>query len=255
MSDATERVIALADGALSSIQIGLAVGMSARYVRRILQRHNLPRLTPGAQAGSGNHQFVSGRRVDPDGYVLVTAPSDHPYARKRTGRDTKLIFEHRLVLEDALGRYLLPTEIVDHIDGLTLHNSPENLRLFDSNGQHLASTTTDRPKLWSDEGRQNIGVRTDLGAAIQRIDTYGRRRKSGDVRLLQILLAALRLGIDSPFLLGTHHHTRKAGIDMSSRSTIERALGDLFSRWGVDRTRLEQVFLQQRTLQDRVCPE
>ena len=69
-----------------------------------------------------------------------------------------------------------------------------------------------------------------------RIDMYRQRKERGEIRLRQILLAALSLGIDSPYLLGTHHHLQKAGIDHSSRSNLERALADLYERWGWDRT-------------------
>jgi hypothetical protein len=148
------------------------------------------------------------------------------------------MFEHRLVLEQTLGRYLRPEEVVDHIDGLTLHNSPENLRLFSSNGEHLAQTTAGRPRLWTTAGYQNIGARTDLGTAIRPVDSYGQRRATGDVRLLQILRAALQLGADSPYLSGTLHHTKKAGIDLSDRSMTERALADLYARWAEGQTLL-----------------
>jgi hypothetical protein len=228
----TKQIVRLADGARTSIEIAEIVGLSPRYVRKVLLRLNLPRCGEGAQPGGRNHQFVSGRRVDPDGYVLVTAPTDHPYARQRTGRKGKLIFEHRLVLEQHLGRYLLPGEVVDHIDGLTLHNHPDNLRLFVSNADHLAATLGGIAPNLSAAGSRNTGKRTDHGQEIERVDMHAIRRKRGDVRLRQILLAALKLGIDSPYLSGTNHHTKKAGIDMSSRSTIERALDDLYARWG-----------------------
>lgn len=231
MNENTRKIVALSDGTRSSVEIAELVGLTPRYVRKVMLRMDLPRLGEGARPGASNHQYRSGRRVDHDGYVLVTAPVDHPYARQRTNRAGKLIYEHRLVLEQTLGRYLLPEEVVDHVDGLTLHNAPENLRLFSSNAEHLSETTVGRTKLWSAQGRQNIGTRTDRGRVIQPVDSYGQRRKSGDVRLRQILLAALSLGSDSPYLLGTHHHTKKAGIDMSCRSTIQRALDDLYARW------------------------
>jgi hypothetical protein len=44
--------------------------------------------------------------------------------------------EHRLVAEHTLGRFLLPTEIVHHIDGDTLNNRPENLAVLASIGEH-----------------------------------------------------------------------------------------------------------------------
>lgn len=233
----TKQIAALADGHRTSAQIAVLVGLTPRYVRKVLLRLDLPRRGEGAQPGQANHQFVSGRRIDPDGYVLVTAPQDHPHARQRTNRKGKMIYEHRLVMEQTLGRYLRPEEVVDHVDGLTLHNAPENLRLFRSNQDHLSATLTGQAPNVSARGHQNTGIRTDLGAEISRVDMHAVRRARGDVRLRQILLAALSLGTDSPFLSGTHHHTTKAGIDMSSRSTIQRALDDLYARWEAVQTR------------------
>lgn len=238
MNHAALLISRYADGSRSSSEIAELSGFSRRYVSRLLMKYDLPRLPEGARAGEKNHQFASGRRIDLDGYVLVTAPADHPYARQRTNRATKLMYEHRLVLERHLGRYLLPSEVVDHADGLTLHNSPANLRLFESNAEHLAETISGRRKLMSPQGHQKLRAPRRQIADYERVDSYGQRRKAGDVRLRQILLAALRLGADSPFLLGTSHHTKKAGIDLSDRSMTERALADLLARWAEGRTLL-----------------
>ena len=232
MTDNAKRVAKIADGVLSIAEIAEIVGMSRSGVKKICARHNLPTRPCGAMPGDKNHQFVSGRRVGKDGYVIVTAPKDHPYAKKRPNRNQKMMYEHRLVMEQKLGRYLLPEEVVDHIDGLTLHNAPENLRLFENNAEHLKSTIAGRgPLKHSKSGRANIGRRTDLGSTLQRVDTHHHQRKSGDIRLRQILLAALKLGIDSPYLLGTHRHLEKIGIDPSSRSSLERALHELDQRY------------------------
>jgi hypothetical protein len=234
MNENTKQIISLCDGIRSMKEIGEIVGVGRRYAGKIARKFGLPQLHRGAQPDQKNHRFVSGRRIGVDGYVLVTAPANHPSARKRTNRNNWSIPEHRLVMEQKLGRYLLPEEVVDHIDGLTLHNLPDNLRLFVRNGEHLQVTTTGIPKNISVSGRQNIRLKYHLPPDFQRIDIYLQRKKRGDVRLLQIFLAALQLGIDSPFLLGTHRHTTKAGIDMSSRSTIELALGSLLQRWEAD---------------------
>ena len=231
-------VIQLSDGLRSRTEIAAIVGATTKWVGKTQIRLGLPRLSGGARAGARNHQFVSGRRVDPDGYVLVTVPSDHPYARQRTNRGTKLMYEHRFVMEQKLGRYLLPSEVVDHIDGLTLHNSPENLRLFESNAEHLAETISGKEKLMSPSGHEKLRKPRRQIGDYPLVDSYGQRRKSGDVRMRQILLAALKLGADSPYLLGTNHHTKKAGIDLSDRSKIERALADLSSRWALGQTLL-----------------
>jgi hypothetical protein len=233
-----QMVVQLSDGQRSRIEIAAKVGASAKWVGKVQMRLGLPRLSGGARAGANNHQFVSGRRVDPDGYVLITVPSDHPYARKRAHRETKLMFEHRWVMEQKLGRYLLPAEVVDHIDGLTLHNAPENLRLYQSNADHLADTISGRQKEMSAQGREKLQKPRGQIAEYPVVDSYGQRRKAGDVRLRQILLAALKLGADSQYLWGTSHHTKKAGIDLSDRSKIELALDNLSSKWALGQTLL-----------------
>ena len=55
---------------------------------------------------------------------MVFAP-DHPRADK--GR---YVFEHVLVMEEMLGRYLLPGENVHHRNGVKDDNRPENLELW-----------------------------------------------------------------------------------------------------------------------------
>lgn len=227
-----EQIRALADGRRTSTEIGELLGQEPRNVRKYLTRHDLPRLAEGSRQGEKNHQFVAGRRVGLNGYVKVTPPTGHSTAKPRPGRKATWIFEHRWVMEKKLGRPLLPTERVDHVDGLTLHNSPDNLRLFASNAEHLRETLVGKVPRWSEAGYQNMKLRHLPGTEIELVDIHRQRTVAGAVRLRQILLLALRLGTDSPYLLGTLHHTKKAGIDLSSRPTIERALAELCTRWG-----------------------
>lgn len=49
----------------------------------------------------------------------------------------KWFFEHRLVMEKKMGKPLKPTDIVHHINGNTLDNRVENLRVFENNTEHL----------------------------------------------------------------------------------------------------------------------
>lgn len=217
------KILALADGSLSSAEIAAQIGCSDKHVQNILRIAGAPRLPRGAQRGKANHFYKCGRIIDLDGYALVRAPANHPHARS-----TGYILEHRLILEQNLGRYLLPEEVVDHIDGLHLHNDPLNLRLFATNADHLRATIAAQRPNWSEEGFAKMSAAYSLRSSLPLVDTYGQRKARGDVRLLQILLAASRLGKDSPHLLGTLHHLEQAQIDCSSQTTIELALADLF---------------------------
>jgi HNH endonuclease len=69
--------------------------------------------TTGGAGGPGRH-----------GYPLIWAP-EHP----RTGNG-KYVFEHVLVMEETLGRYLVPGENVHHRNGVRDDNRPENLELW-----------------------------------------------------------------------------------------------------------------------------
>lgn len=75
------------------------------------------------------HPNWKGGRTMNNGYVCVYCPG-HPYAFGGH------VFEHRLVMEDSLGRILLPTEEVHHINSIKTDNRIENLMRFDSKSNH-----------------------------------------------------------------------------------------------------------------------
>lgn len=56
-------------------------------------------------------------------YYNIHLP-EHPYAQGHGN-----IALHRVIMENKLGRYLLPGEIIHHINGNTLDNRLENLQL------------------------------------------------------------------------------------------------------------------------------
>lgn len=226
-----EQIRNIADGKLSSKDIAAIVGATPKYVQSILFQYNLPRLAQGAQLGEDNPSYLHGRKIDLDGYVLVRSPKDHPYSRSRRNRNYGIIYEHRLVAEQKLGRFLLPSEVVDHIDGLHLHNHPDNLRVFPSNSAHLQATITGSTPNWSQAGLEKMKIPSDRRKDHQCVHTYQDRRKCGDVRLQQILLAWLRLGKDSPFLLGSRHWLEKAGISDFSDSSLQQHLQKILLKW------------------------
>jgi hypothetical protein len=87
--------------------------------------------------GDRHHGWKGGRQTKTDGYILVKCP-DHPNAQSKG-----YILEHRLVMEQQLGRYLDPNETVHHKNGIRGDNRPENLEL--RIGQHgIGQTVEDR---------------------------------------------------------------------------------------------------------------
>ncbi len=231
-----EEIRRLADGVMGSYEMAQILGVSDGVVRKYLRRYGLPTRKPGPPSGERNPSFVCGRSIALDGYAYVRAPDGHPGVVAQKGKHVGRILEHRLVAEQALGRYLAPQEVVDHIDGLTLHNAPENLRVFACNGDHLHETKAGHRPNWSPEGRLNHFLRHRQPEALIPVDKHRQRKGAGVLRLHQILLLALRLGTDSPYLLGTSQWTSKAGIDMSDRSKIELALAELSGQWGLAQT-------------------
>ena len=80
-----------------------------------------------AVRGENNPRWKGGRRITQSGYVEVYSP-DHPHADK----NRKTVYEHRLVMEQHIGRYLSSDEIVHHINGDKSDNRIDNLQLTNS---------------------------------------------------------------------------------------------------------------------------
>lgn len=86
---------------------------------------------PERLRGAGNPAWKGGRAVR-EGYWIVWVSPDDPYFCMARSKGYAL--EHRLVMAREIGRPLLDSETVHHIDGNGLNNDRSNLQL--RSGQH-----------------------------------------------------------------------------------------------------------------------
>src|SRR5579863_2601190 len=130
-------------------------GQRFQSVHKICRKHGFQMKAQGPCPGSKNGSWKGGRKIDKDGYVLLLRP-DHPHADRHG-----YVREHRLVVEQAIGRHLRPEEVVHHKDDDTQNNAPTNLVLYATNADHLADTLVGKCPNWTIEGQARIaeGVR------------------------------------------------------------------------------------------------
>lgn len=158
-----ERMSVLLRGLEAGLQqwkIAEELGTSTTTVERRIKEFRdmgleLPTQRTGPRSGEGHPEWRGGRIVDKHGYILVYAPW-HPNARKRARGRGAYIAEHRLVMEEKLGRLLEREEVVHHLDGNKANNRPENLELFARNSDHLRHELTGKCPQWTEEGKARI---------------------------------------------------------------------------------------------------
>lgn len=101
---------------LTDSQIASKIGFSRSAIRKV--RGQLGLRPNGLKE-------VGAKRLQ-NGYPLIyLGPGTH-------------VYEHRIVAESKLGRPLFPGEVVHHLDGSRDNNSPGNLAVFASHGDHMA---------------------------------------------------------------------------------------------------------------------
>ena len=94
------------------MEIAKVLNCCEHSIRRYLRRYNIPK-----KYG----------RIKAHGYIKVWV-SNHPNAFD----EHHYVYEHRLIMEQKLGRYLKLDEIVHHKNGIRNDNRLENLQLTDN---------------------------------------------------------------------------------------------------------------------------
>lgn len=146
-------------------QIAAALGCHKGTVERRCRLLGLSKARTGPKNGERHPNWRGGRTIR-KGYAYLYRP-EHPSAI-RGG----YVAEHRLVMEEKLGRYLRRSEVVHHADGNPANNAPDNLVVFQTNALHLKHELTGRVPNWTPEGWARMcaprGKRHQQGSNAQR---------------------------------------------------------------------------------------
>ncbi len=136
---------------LSLKQVGLKLNVNAVTVLNYMKRYDIRRRIPsqgmkgknhtdkarkkmreyrlGKFCGNKNSHWQGGKRKV-NGYIRIYSPN-HTFKNQ-----DNCVYEHKLIIEKHLGRYLIPKEIVHHLDSNRSNNNIENLHLFESSSKH-----------------------------------------------------------------------------------------------------------------------
>lgn len=129
--------------------------------------------TWGGQFGAVNGQWKGGRLVASNGYVLIRVGTNHHLSDVRG-----YAYEHRVIAEKKLGRRLLPSEQVHHIDGDKKNNDPDNLDVVESIAAHRAlHRVSGRVRRLPNEENKDISCACGCGVVFKMFDSSGRPRK------------------------------------------------------------------------------
>lgn len=94
--------------------------------------------------GPDHPQWKGGRWTHKGGYVYLYVP-EHP-AANRDG----YVYEHRVIMEQKLGRYLTLQERVHHDNEIKTDNHPDNLILKESQSAHKRDHGTEELRRYYD---------------------------------------------------------------------------------------------------------
>ena len=152
LTDAAALKRMVEDEGLFYHQAAAILGVSKNTVARRAQEWGIranQQPPPRAKFGDENWNWRGGRRLI-GGYYYIYAPL-HPRATKQGA-----VAEHRLVMEEKMGRFLAVDEVVHHLDGNARNNTPENLAVFRTNADHIRESLKGRCPKWSPENREKM---------------------------------------------------------------------------------------------------
>lgn len=93
-------------------------------------KRRMSKSAKGKHMGSKHWCWKNGKMIK-DGYVWIYQPS-HPFCNSK-----RYIKYSRIVMEKHLCRYLLPEEIVHHINGIKTDDRIKNLQLLSNKAEHM----------------------------------------------------------------------------------------------------------------------
>lgn len=160
--------------------------ITAKLIYKVCKKHGIGCQRTGPRAGEGHPKWMGGRIRVKNGYIKVACP-DHPTCIALNARRAaaakgayypkqKYVWEHRLLMEKKLGRYLTENEVVHHIDGNPSNNALDNLMLFQTNAEHLAFDLKGKCPEWTPRGKAAIL------ASVRRRRSTARRDRERDAQ-------------------------------------------------------------------------
>lgn len=181
---ATKRVVSeeLADQIVDLYESGLSQEMVAAelggvigqaQVGRVLRRRGVRQRSGGGARGAVHHAWKGGRVKSAGGYFRIWADADDPILGPMTPT-SGYVLEHRAVMARALGRPLLDSETVHHINGDRADNRLTNLQL--RQGKHGAGVRF----VCADCGSHNVIAAPLPGVANMAATIRARRRQKDD---------------------------------------------------------------------------
>jgi transcriptional regulator with XRE-family HTH domain/uncharacterized protein (DUF1330 family) len=113
----------------SIIKLAREFDVSARIISKYLERYQIPlrnhkESNRVSNSGSDNPKWNGGKRYHSDGYIQVLVPN-HPHSV-----GCGYVYEHRVIMEQHVGRFLERDEHVHHLNGNKTDNRIENLQLL-----------------------------------------------------------------------------------------------------------------------------